>query len=190
MMTSVNRRSGASDRAAFKASSGSANERASKPWLMRINSSVEAMMSSLSTTKAIRFDAINLPPRLRTQNSPGNELIQFQNTKEIWPRVILDRQSISSSPVSGGDCLSVGRRRRISNLDSPLEGWLAISTPVADTADCNKAQGLAFVARWEPGLAIHGWRAHSTLVMPFPSVMVKMRSSEGSFTFSTAPEGQ
>lgn len=40
------------------------------------------------------------------------------------------------------------------------------------------------------GLARHGWIAHSTPVMPFPSVMVKILSTAGSFTISFAPEGQ
>jgi hypothetical protein len=51
--TSVSNRSGEADSAAWSASKGSTNDRASNPLLIKINSKVDAMILSSSTTNTI-----------------------------------------------------------------------------------------------------------------------------------------
>ena len=68
--------------------------------------------------------------------------------------------------------------------EAPPRGEACRADPPMACVQC--AGGLVLAA----GATVHGDPPQSAAVIPCPSVIVKMRSSAGSFTVSFAPEGQ
>jgi len=101
IITSVIRRSGDLDRAAFRAASGSAKECASKPWFIKMSSRVEAMTFSSSTTntRCLSSDDI-LPTSVRLVSLPievgRSYALLPQNSVQYRTVVLVARRSIGT----------------------------------------------------------------------------------------------